>query len=229
MLISVGRKIFRREGDGTMGGGYRKPDAEHEPQDTRVRHTAALRRLEKRRDEVAFEAAPADEPFPVERPDLPLYGRQAGTEAPAAEPREAEPILKVVSRQRALWVVEQTVSHAPASGRPAVEIRLRLSTAVRGSRKENGLTQAAYLLRLELLGRRDGLSVEGFTLGPWRADDLRLETGSIHLAEALWSAFSPRQGKLRGRLRIREAGRNRTWDLPWPTEGLAPGPEPFPA
>jgi hypothetical protein len=135
---------------------------------------------------------------------------------------------RVISKTRTLLIVEQSLEYTPTQGHPAVRVELRLTTAIRGLRKQDGLTQAAYLLRLEIIQLSSGMQVAGFSLGPWGTGELGLERGSQAVPEPLWTAFQPQSGHVHGRVQVADLGRNRILDLPWRTEGILPGPEPFP-
>jgi hypothetical protein len=196
-----------------------------EEQLSRVKHTAALRRLEKRRDEAAQVSAawpvgPAAQVSDI--PPLPI----SPSPEPAAD--SAEPRLRVVTRQKSLLITEQTLEYKAGPGRPVIQAVLRLSTAVKGQRQADGVTQAGYWLRLEIVRLSEGVRLAGFSLGPWQAEKLNLEKGSIALPDPVWSAFRPRTGKIAGRVLLADGARQRLLDLPWHTEGIVPGPEPFP-
>ncbi|MEW6516133.1 MAG: hypothetical protein AB1439_04425 [candidate division FCPU426 bacterium] len=143
---------------------------------------------------------------------------------PQTPPAGEAPVWKV-QRTRNSIRVEQEVSYHPGAGQPLVSLVLGLTTACRGRRKQDGLTQLAYVLRLEVLSASEGARLEGFKLGPWSAEDLGLETGSIHVAEPVWAAFQPASGRCHGRLLIGDRPRRRLLDLPWASEALVPGAE----
>lgn len=132
-----------------------------------------------------------------------------------------------VKRGRNLCTIEQELRQSAGLGQPMASVRLRLTTACRGSRKLDGLQETAYLLRLEVLELSRSVRLEGFSLGPWSAENLKLEPGAIFLAEPLWTSFPPRTGILEGRLLLEEVEHNRLLDLPWPTEAVVPGSEPY--
>lgn len=157
---------------------------------------------------------------PVAAAPVPESARPA---VPAAEPA---PVWKV-QRTRQTIQIEQEIAYRPGPGKPLVTLTVRLTTACRGRRKQDGLAQTAYLLRLEVKDASEGARLEGFKLGPWDFSDLELEAGSIHVAEPLWAAFQPASGRRRGRMLIGDRPRHRLLDLPWETEALFPGAEPF--
>jgi hypothetical protein len=142
---------------------------------------------------------------------------------PAAEAA----LLWKVQRTRQAVRIEQELVYHPGPSKPLVTLTLRLTTACRGRRKQDGLVQAAYLLRLEVLAASEGARLEGFKLGPWNFSDLDLEAGSIHVTEPLWTGFQPASGRWRGRVLIGDRPRHRLLDLPWDTEALVPGAEPL--
>jgi len=204
-----------------------KKAAGSEAKFSRARHSAGLRRFQYPRETEIQENRPtaerdADEQvLNVHEGEEPL--RAAESEG-AAEPDG----LRVVSRKRDCLIVEQVLQHRPGPGKPLASVELRLTTALRGQRRQDGLIQAAYLLRLEILNLSPGARVEGFSLGPWRSEGLALEVGSIAVPEPFWSAFQPRSGHAYGRLLLADTPRNRLLDFPWAVEGILPSPEPFP-
>jgi hypothetical protein len=98
---------------------------------------------------------------------------------------------------------------------------------LRGKRRNDGLTEAAYLLRIEVLASSEAVRVEGICLGPWQLNDLKLESGSVYICHPLWAGFSPQSGPVKGRILIGDTVRNRLLDLPFQTEAVIPGPEVF--
>jgi len=138
-----------------------------------------------------------------------------------------EPSLRMLTRTRTSLVLTQTLVARRGAGQTLLNVELKLSTAQRGSRKADGLTESAYLFRLEMVKTSPGIQLEGFSLGPWRAESLDLEGGSIFVAEPLWTGFAPLTGKVRGRIRFADTVRQCVLDLPWNTEALVPGPEPW--
>lgn len=153
--------------------------------------------------------------------------------APGADPvatpvpaKEPAPLWKV-QRTRQTVRIDQELTYHPGPGKPLVSLSLRLTTACRGRRKQDGLVQTAYLLRLEVLAASEGARLEGCKLGLWHLSELDLEPGSVHVAEPVWAAFQPASGRWRGRVLIGDRPRHRLLDLPWDTEALVPGSEPF--
>ncbi|MBN1595552.1 hypothetical protein JW933_06465 [candidate division FCPU426 bacterium] len=132
-----------------------------------------------------------------------------------------------VKRIRDGVTVEQTVQYLPAKGKPAVFATVRLTTSMRGKRKTDGLAEAAYLLRLEVMAASEAVRLEGLRLGPWQLHDLSLETHGLLVTEPLWTGFQPLYGPIKGRLILGDTLRNRLLDLPFHTEATIPGPEPF--
>jgi hypothetical protein len=151
------------------------------------------------------------------------------TSAPVnlASAPKIEPSLRTLSRSRTSLVLAQTLVQRRAPGQPLLVAELKLSTALRGSRKVDGLTEAAYLFRLEVVKTSAHLKLEGFSLGPWQAERLDLEGGNIFVAEPLWAGFQALTGKLGGRIRFTDTARQCVLDFPWHTEALVPGPEPW--
>jgi len=133
----------------------------------------------------------------------------------------------LVKKFRDGLIVEQTLQYTPGKGKPIVYAQIRLTTVLRGKRKNDGLTEAAYLLRLEVLTTSEAARVEGIHLGPWQLNDLNLEAGSIFIAEPLWAGFQPRFGQIKGRFFLGDTVRNQLLDLPLKTEAVVPGPEAF--
>ena len=142
------------------------------------------------------------------------------------KPPEFKPEPLVVKKKRNSIMVEQVVQYSGKKGCPVVNAEIRLTTAWRGQRKADGLSETAYLMRLEILSLSGEAKVEGFSLGPWQVDSLKLELGSIYIAEPIWAGFQPFSGPITGRLLINDTERNQLLDLPWQTEGIVPGPEP---
>jgi hypothetical protein len=209
-----------------MANSWRK-SSETPEQFSREQHSAVLKRYQQRRGADDPEAAagngpaaPAPETVRSEEPATYSAGPGARLPEPGAP--------RAVARTRTLLQLEQTLSCVPAPGQARVTVTLRLTTACRGQRKTDGMVQAGFLMRLEVLSLSAGARVEGFSLGPWQAEGLSLETGSIVTPEPIWAAFQPRSGVLQGRLLLADLTRHRVLDLPWRTEGLVPGPEAFP-
>jgi hypothetical protein len=146
---------------------------------------------------------------------------KSGQKAP-----EIKPESRVVKKKRNSLAVEQVVQYSGKKGCPVVSAEIRLTTAWRGQRKHDGMSETGYLMRLEILGTSGEAKVEGFSLGPWQVDNLKLETGSIYISEPIWAGFQPFAGVITGRLLINDTERNQLLDLPWKTEGIVPGPEP---
>lgn len=134
---------------------------------------------------------------------------------------------RIVKKYRDGVILEQMVQYVPGKGKPIVHARVRLTTAIRGKRKQDGLIEAAYLLRLEVLETSQAVRVEGLQLGPWQMQDLNLETGSLYLAAPLWTGFQPYFGPVKARVIIGDVARNRLLDLPLKITAVIPGPEPF--
>ncbi|MCD4812230.1 hypothetical protein K8S19_00835 [bacterium] len=124
-------------------------------------------------------------------------------------------------------IVEQTVAYNPGKGKPIIYVRFRLTTAVRGKKKQDFMQTAAYLLRLEILDASEGAVVEGLFLGPWQITGLVLEPGAIHIAEPLWAGFQARQGENKGRIYLGDTVRNRVLDIPIKVSVVIPGPDAF--
>lgn len=188
--------------------------------------------LPTRKEEPRTPAVLRRRPGAHERGNLPEVPVAASpTPEPAVRPNLAAPAEGVqpwkVQRARQTIRIEQELAHRPGPGKPIVSLTLRLTTACRGRRKQDGLTQAAYLLRLEVLAGSEGARLEGCKLGPWNLSGLELEPGSLYIAEPLWTGFQPSGGRWRGRVLIGDRPRHRLLDLPWETEALVPGAEPF--
>jgi len=124
-------------------------------------------------------------------------------------------------------IVEQNVTYTPGPKKPIMHMYCRLSTAVRGVRKSDGLIERAFLLRLELLKLSPNLKVAGFQLGPWQATDLDMDIGSIFLTPPLWTGFKADAGAIAGRLLLKDLNRHRMIDIPWKTNVVMPGVEPI--
>ncbi len=139
---------------------------------------------------------------------------------------ESKPAPRLVKKKRNSLTIEQVVQYSGKRGCPVVNAEIRLTTAWQGQRKQDGLSETAYLMRLEILSLSGEAKVEGFSLGPWQVDNLKLETGSIYIAEPIWAGFQPFSGTITGRLLINDTERNQLLDLPWQTESVVPGPEP---
>jgi hypothetical protein len=138
-----------------------------------------------------------------------------------------EASLRTLTRTRTSLVVAQVLVHRRGPGKPLLVAELKLSTALRGNRKTDALVETAYLFRLEIVKTSAAIKLEGFSLGPWRAEGLDLEGGNIFVAEPLWTGFQPVAGKVHGRIRFADTVRQCVLDLPWNTEALVPGPEPW--
>ncbi len=136
------------------------------------------------------------------------------------------PALKVISKSRTTCLVEQRLVHSYGLGQPMVTLKLRLSTAVRGQRNQEGCIEVGYLFRLEVLQASPAIQVEGFSLGPWRAERVSMDVGNIFVADPLWAAFQAHTGRIHGRILLLDVKRKCVLDLPWETEALVPGPEP---
>lgn len=143
----------------------------------------------------------------------------------AKSPATAPAPARKVKKGHQSLTVEQTLQFSPGKGKPVVSAEIRLTTAQRGKRKSDGLSEAAYLLRLEVLSASEAVKVEGLRLGPWQLQDLQLEPGSLHVAPPVWAGFQPSLGTARGRIFLGDALRNRLLDLPLETEAVIPGPE----
>lgn len=126
-------------------------------------------------------------------------------------------------------IVEQVLTYSPGKNKPVVELKIKLTTALRGKRKRDGLSESAYLLRMEVLGASEGTKVEGFQLGPWNGEKLNLDKGGIIVCEPVWTGFQPFTGSVKGRIILHDTQRHRLIDLPWSTEGTTPGAEPYTA
>lgn len=147
----------------------------------------------------------------------------AGAKEAAAAPPSL-PVRKVKKGHQSL-TVEQTLQFSSGKGKPIISAEIRLTTALRGKRKTDGLSEAAYLLRLEVLSASEAVKIEGLRLGPWQLQDLQLEAGTLHVASPVWAGFLPSQGVARGRILLGDTLRNRLLDLPLETEAITPGPE----
>lgn len=202
-----------------------RKDAEEKDLLSREQHSAVLRRYQKRRGE----EAPTDASTPAPEAEAATETDRRWTAASnGAAPETSSGALRVTSRMRTSLQLEQTLTYAPGTGRDGASVEVKLTTACRGQRKQDGLVQVGYLMRLEVVTLSPGLRVEGFSLGPWQAEGLCLEAGAIVTPDPVWAAFQPATGALRGRLRVADTIRRRLLDLPWRTMGLVPGPEPFP-
>jgi hypothetical protein len=132
------------------------------------------------------------------------------------------PDIKITKIGQSL-IATQTVVYSEGQARPQLEARLRLTTAFNGKRKQDGLVEIAYLLRLEVLACSSAIRVEGLKLGPWQFSDLKLEAGGIYLAKPVWTAFQPHSGAVNGRVYLGDCKRHRLIDLPFKTEAIIPG------
>jgi hypothetical protein len=135
--------------------------------------------------------------------------------------------LRIVEKSKTVVTLEQTVVYNPGKGRPIINVQLRLTTAIAGQRKQDGLAETAYLLRLEVVAAGGRAQVEGYCLGPWHAENQHWEAGSIYISQPFWASFQPQAGLLKGRIYIYDIERNRLLDLPWKTEGIFPGIKPL--
>lgn len=124
-------------------------------------------------------------------------------------------------------IVEQNVTYTPGANKPVFQVDCRLTTAVRGLKQNDDLTESAYLLRLEMIKLSPNLKVAGFQLGPWQVTALDLDKGSIYLAQPFWSGFQPVAGLVSARLLITDLSRHRLVDLPWQTHAVCPGADPY--
>ncbi len=130
-----------------------------------------------------------------------------------------------IKRSRQAVEVEQDLSHSFGPNKPILEITLKLTTALRGQRKHEGLVENGYLFRLEVVHVSPDLKLAGFQLGPWSAQGLDLDQGAIYIHPPLWAGFQARSGPIKGRVLLQDLTRHRLVDLPWKTEALVPGPE----
>jgi hypothetical protein len=142
-------------------------------------------------------------------------------------PQELQPYLKKVTSHLKTCTLEQRVVLPARQGQPWVSLELGLTTALRGRRVLEGLTQGAYLLRLEILNSTPGLRLSGFSLGPWHKAGLDLEVGNMVVADPLWFGFAPVQKRVRGRLRLYDSKNKNIMEAPWSVEALVPGDQTF--
>lgn len=195
---------------------------EDEVNNERPRHSEELRRFEQWQGmsglDTRLEETPLNEKGAASETEEAFQPAASGVTRPA---------YRIVVRNKTTLIVEQTVEYHPGRGGPVLSAEVRLTTAVRGKRKQDGVSLAAYLLRLEVLRLSPGLRVAGISLGPWQASEVELERGSILEPDLIWSAFQPGHGPARGRLLLDDSAQNRVLDLPWRTEGILPGSEPF--
>lgn len=199
----------------------KKKPAQSNPRSKRPRaeHSGFLRRFHGEKPGAAALSVETSQPAAATRETLlPLK--------PAGE-AEIEPSLRALTRTRSSLVLAQTLVQRLGIGRPWAVVELKITTALRGTRQVEGLTETAYLFRLEVVKTSPGVKLEGFNLGPWRAEGLDLEAGNIFVAEPLWTGFQAQAGKLRGRIRLADTVRQSLLDCPWVTEALVPGPEPI--
>ncbi len=197
---------------------------------SRAQHSDLLRRLAKRRpNPAAWSPAPGQAAGEDPAEPGPEPGRR-----PLAAPKTVLPAAgaapepeKIVHRGRHAVTVETTLNFSRGGDGPSISLALRLTTALRGQRRQNGVEEAAYLLRLELLQGTPGVKLEGFSLGPWQADGLNLEPGSILVPEPIWAGFAPGLQTTRGRVLLADGSRNRLLDLPWRVTAVVPGTEPL--
>lgn len=129
----------------------------------------------------------------------------------------------VRKKSDACRVADVSLEHSYGPGKAVVQAGLRLTTAVAGERRERGLREKAFLLRLEVARVSPGIRLGDFCLGPWKAEKLNLEAGGLWLPEAVWSAFEPCAGNLPGRAVLLDSLRRKRLDLPWDVEGIFPG------
>ncbi len=146
---------------------------------------------------------------------------------PAMPVAESSQQLKQKKYRQAVEV-EQALSHHFGPRKPVLEITLKLTTALRGKRQQDGLAEGGYMFRLEVLKTSPDLKLAGFQLGPWKAENLEMEPGAIFLHPPLWAGFQAKTGTVKGRLLLKDMTRHRLVDLPWKTEAVVPGPEPMP-
>ena len=187
----------------------------------RAAHSDFLKRFHGEANAAIPAAAVGEPPVPAAPEKTPKVPLNPGPVA------EVEPVLRALTRTRTSLVMSQTLVQRRGPGQPLLVVELKLSTALRGSRKADALTETAYLFRLEVVKTSAAVKLEGFSLGPWQAEGLDLEAGNIFVAEALWTGFQPLTGKIRGRIRLADARQQCVLDLPWNTEALVPGPEPW--
>lgn len=133
----------------------------------------------------------------------------------------------LVKKTRGGLLVEQVLEYSDGMKRPILDVTIRLTTANRGKRKENGLVESAYLLRLEVIKAAPNVKVEGFQLGPWNGDGLNLDQGGLIVCDPLWTGFQPKSTEIKGRLLLKDTSRKRLVDLPWKTEAVIPGADPY--
>lgn len=160
--------------------------------------------------------------YPDQVSEMPL-----NSATPEAEDENQEALAVVVKKFREGIIIEQSVEYVAGKGKPVICAKIRLTTALRGKRKTDGLIEGAYILRLEVLAGSRAVKVEGLRLGPWQIDDMQLETGSVYLAEPIWAGFQPVSGSCNGRIHIGDVDLKRLLDLPLNTVAVLPGPEPF--
>jgi|GEM_PF-6878228 len=146
-----------------------------------------------------------------------------------AEPEMIPPVQDAdkpwseVQQSRQSITLEQPFQYNPGSNRPMVSVKVRLTTAHVGERRERGMAEAVYVLRLEVLEASGEACVEGFALGPWQVANQAWGPGAVYVAEPLLAGFGPQFGPLQGRIQIYDQERNRLLDMPWQTEGIFPG------
>jgi hypothetical protein len=133
----------------------------------------------------------------------------------------------VVKKIRDGIISEQSVEYVAGKGKPIIFAKIKMTTVLRGKRKNDGLIEGAYLLRIEVLDISRAARVEGLRLGPWQVDGMQLETGSVYLAEPIWTVFQPETLECTARIHIGDVDRKRLLDLPLHTQAMLPGAEPF--
>lgn len=195
---------------------------------SREEHSAILRQYQ--REKGKAKAAHGQDWKAQEMKPAPLPAEAAETVL-LAEKKEAAPpahAYMVLDESRSHVTVQQELQYS-RKREAMVSARIRLTTAVRGRRSQAGCSQAGYVLRLEVLSLTPGARVEGFTLGLWHVQNLALEAGSVVCPDIIWAGFQPTSALLQGRFLIADDLKHRLLDLPWKTQGIIPGIEPFPA
>ncbi len=208
-----------------------------EPSISRSQHSAILRRYQRKQEKNAATeggADPGEESLaaadsqgmsdpPVSRTATAGAETETGSGVPEANTAPAGEAR--VRKGRNSLTLEQVLEYRPGKGAERWHVRVRLTTSARGLRKRDGLSETAYLLRLEILSASPGFLVAGISLGPWQVQDLALAEGSLWMPEPLWTAFQPVNRRQRGAVRVLDTDHHRILDWPWQVECILPGVE----
>jgi hypothetical protein len=142
-------------------------------------------------------------------------------------PRVESEKPKVVRQGRHRLLVEHRLKYLPGLGQPFLEFIFRVSSAWKEPIHADGRKGGGYLFRLEVAYCSPGVKISGVAVGPWRAENLDLSSGSIWVPEPIAALFSPFAGPVSGRILVENMRRHERLDLPCLLRVIVPGPDPL--